>query len=215
MDDWSLVRTLDGHTDIVKKIEILKNDDIVSGSSDSTIRIWDSQTGSTKKILKHANKVITLIILKDGNILSSSYDYCVYSWDTLSGNMMYKFKYPHYYSYIAEINDGQIAVVTWYDLDHRVNSALQIWNFKNRTHVHEFSYSGLGISCILIIDNSHIISGQHLWLAMIIHKDYRVFNVSILDIRSTVDLAYLPNYGLIHATPYDILVHNIKDRIES
>ena len=52
---------------------VLPNGNIVSGSDDKTIKIWNSDTGSEIKTLKgHTDCVRSLAILQNGNILNKS-----------------------------------------------------------------------------------------------------------------------------------------------
>ena len=41
-----LISTLNGHTSYVYSVAILPNGNIVSGSYDKTIKIWNSETGA-------------------------------------------------------------------------------------------------------------------------------------------------------------------------
>jgi len=53
----------------------LSNGDIVSGSLDTTIKIWDHSNGKCKWTLKgHTHAVIVLLELTDGHLVSSALD---------------------------------------------------------------------------------------------------------------------------------------------
>jgi len=78
----SLKKTLSGHSSTVWALAVLKNGDLASGSSDTTIMIWQSLTGTLKKTLKgHSDVVLSLAVLQNGDLASGSYDYTVKIWD--------------------------------------------------------------------------------------------------------------------------------------
>ena len=56
-------------------LAILKNGDLVSGYYDNTIKIWNVNDGSLKKILLgHTNFVESLTTLPNGDLVSGSWD---------------------------------------------------------------------------------------------------------------------------------------------
>lgn len=57
LDDLKLVKTLRGHTDMVKSVAYSKIDNIlISGSRDTFIRVWDTIKFSCLKTLEGHNK---------------------------------------------------------------------------------------------------------------------------------------------------------------
>jgi WD40 repeat protein len=64
----------------------LFNDDIVSGSGDNTIKIWDSTDGSPKLTLTgHTNFVRFVTTLPNDDIVSGSSDNSIRIWDSTDG----------------------------------------------------------------------------------------------------------------------------------
>jgi len=63
-----LLRTLEGHTDVVESVAITPDGRrAVSGSHDKTLRVWDLQTGQCLRILKgHTHQVRSVAITPDG-----------------------------------------------------------------------------------------------------------------------------------------------------
>lgn len=66
IDDGSLIRTFNEHTDWVNALILLKNDTFCSGSGDKQIKIWNIHTeASIKTISAHKSYVASLLYLKD------------------------------------------------------------------------------------------------------------------------------------------------------
>ena len=66
----------------------LTNDDLVSGSADSTIKIWDIDVGVVKKTLAgHTSHVYVLDQLKNGDLVSGSWDKTIKIWNIEDGTV--------------------------------------------------------------------------------------------------------------------------------
>ncbi|RNA21933.1 WD40 repeat, partial [Brachionus plicatilis] len=66
----------------VSNFEILQNGNIVSGSADKTIKIWDKDIFKCLKTINgHNDSVRCLAIMQNGNIVSGSGDITIKIWD--------------------------------------------------------------------------------------------------------------------------------------
>ena len=68
----------------VRCLHVLPDGRIVSGSDDSTLRIWTKGTGgawSSEELKGHTGNVLCLQALPDGRIVSVSYDGTIRIWD--------------------------------------------------------------------------------------------------------------------------------------
>ena len=73
-------RTLKGHTGWVYSLVVLPTGELASGSGDSTIRVWDTDTGECKQVLKgHTEAAFSLVVLPNGE-LASTYDETIRVW---------------------------------------------------------------------------------------------------------------------------------------
>ena len=79
------IRTLVGHTDAVKCVEILPTSQLISCSNDKSIKIWNTGTGECVKTLTgHADLVTCLKVLPDNRVASGSWK-VIKVWDFNSG----------------------------------------------------------------------------------------------------------------------------------
>lgn len=70
------------HDDEVSCIEKLSNGNLISGSLDSTVRIWDANTGQLFRVFEgHTHEVSQILELRNGNIASASHDNTINVWD--------------------------------------------------------------------------------------------------------------------------------------
>ena len=62
-------------------LAVLANGDLASGSRDNTIRVWSSDTGECKQVLKgHTDAVYSLAVLANGDLASGSCDNTIRVW---------------------------------------------------------------------------------------------------------------------------------------
>ncbi len=65
---------------------------LVSGGMDTTIRVWDTQSGKELRSFRHDNSVYRVVFLPDSRyLLSASADYSVRLWDIETGVQMRRF----------------------------------------------------------------------------------------------------------------------------
>ena len=79
----------EGHSLTVNCIVFLPDGRVVSGSYDSSLRVWDPSTGQCLQSLKgHSNRVSCVAVLPDGRVVSGSDDGTIKKWNLESGECL-------------------------------------------------------------------------------------------------------------------------------
>jgi WD40 repeat protein len=116
--------TLKGHKDIVQSMKILKNGQLISGSADTTMRIWNLDGVCTKHLYNHAGWINSVEELVDGRIACGSNDHIINLWDAKNGTYttLSNLGKEHIYAdALTQLSSGGIAFSTW-------KGAIKIWD---------------------------------------------------------------------------------------
>lgn len=116
------IRTLEGHTKPVCSLAVLNDDTIVSGSCDSTIKLWNSKTGECIRTLKgHLFQIWALTVLSDDTIVSGSADNTIKLWNR-DGRCIYTLEgHGHPVYSLTVLSDNTIV-------SGSVDMTIKLWN---------------------------------------------------------------------------------------
>ncbi len=107
-----LLYTFIGHRGGVRSVSFSPNGrQIASGSSDTTIKIWDIHTGRLQRTLRgHTDEVACITYSPDGSKLaSSSHDNTIKLWNSRTGKLLYTLTgHEDWVNFIAFSPDGRI-----------------------------------------------------------------------------------------------------------
>jgi len=108
--------TLNGHEKYVYCVKVLcdrNSSQIISGSLDTTMRMWNPQTGECVHVFKgHSHGVCCINILPDKRIVSGSFDLTLKIWDLHTGECTYTFEgHDSWILFIDVLSDGRIVSV--------------------------------------------------------------------------------------------------------
>ena len=77
---------LEGHTDLVRSVVLLDDGRVLSWSNDTTLRLWDAQTGESLAVLEgHQDEVVGVLPLGQDRLLSWAEDNTLRIWHTGTG----------------------------------------------------------------------------------------------------------------------------------
>lgn len=125
----------------------LKNGMIVSGSSDTSIRIWDPKSGKCVRVLEgHTHTVLCIIELESGYLASGSVDQTAIIWNPNNGqivNILEGFQNP--IIGLVEYDKKQLAI-------NFNEPLLLVWNWNNSSksspHSTTFALKESNLSCV-------------------------------------------------------------------
>ena len=133
-----------------------KEDLLISGSGDQTIKVWNCATGSLKFTLSgHTNSVLTLAISPcDRWLISGSADRTIRIWDLTT-----PFAKPH----VIEENCRQITVVAitpngQYFISAAKDNCLKLWCMKTKKNIYTYKTSIDNINSIAISPDSKLMA---------------------------------------------------------
>ena len=123
--NWTLKRNLTGHTDAVRSLAISREGQLISGSGDRTIKIWNVETGKLWKTLEgHTNEVFSLTISKEGQLVSGSSDRTIIVWNIETGQILKTLKgHTNFVSSLVISKEGQLV-------SGSADKSIKVWNIK-------------------------------------------------------------------------------------
>jgi GTPase SAR1 family protein/DNA-binding beta-propeller fold protein YncE len=127
-----LERTLMGHKGWVHSVAVSSDGTwMASGGGDSTIKIWNLETGECRATLAgHADMVLSVAITPDGKrILSGSSDNALRVWDAAKGTPLSSWQASkHFVHSVVALSDGQRAI----SAGARNDPVLKIWDVASQ-----------------------------------------------------------------------------------
>jgi WD40 repeat protein len=109
----ALYRTYHGHEGSVLSLAVSPDSKTaLSGSADTTMRLWDLENGSNKPFPGHANDVSCVAFVKGGMAISGSWDNTLIIWDLKMGVRKHVINgFDFYIRSMAASQDGHHALV--------------------------------------------------------------------------------------------------------
>jgi WD40 repeat protein len=152
-NNGSLISTLVGHKIpyAVNDFILLRNDLLISSSSDQSIRIWDLTTNSTKFILQgHSANVNGLKLVSCDILASGSSDYFIKLWNITNGTLIRTLTGHTYYilNSIDFLSNSQTLVSGGYS-----DQKIKIWNITTGQCLNT-SNTGLNIYSLTVLTAS-------------------------------------------------------------
>ncbi len=145
---------------------MLLNGNIVSGSDDGTIHIWDSNTGKKLKRLEgHTNSVSSLLLLPNGNIVSGSRDGTIRMWDSETGKELKTFEGLYTRSILSLLLLPNGNIVSGSRGDNRI----RIWDSNTGKELKKLEGHTNSVKSLLLLPNGNIVAGS---------ADLRIWGIS-------------------------------------
>jgi WD40 repeat protein len=156
-----LERTLTGHNNSVNSVAVSPDGRwAASGSGDSTVKIWDLETGKRLASLKgHSNSVCCVAFGPNGTrMFSCSIDTTICQWDSRDGRLMSRWSASKDYVYsLAVLPEGRRIVSGGADDD----PTLKLWDVATQECFSELTgHTGAVRSVALTQDGKQAVSGS-------------------------------------------------------
>lgn len=217
MKTGTILKTITGHKSVNAVVTTSDGKQIVSGSTDSTIKIWDIETGKNiNTLIGHHSSIRAIAITPDGkNIVSASQDTTLKVWDLQTGECLCTcIEHQKSVSVLAIHPDGDKVISG--DDDKR----LIIWNLKNGQLLREIKTFEGYLYAIAITNYGFSFTGDEKKLLVATRVRERDNPFEVCDIstgevlKNLTDETWLGTY-ITHVaiTPYDTkVVAASKDR---
>ena len=217
---------LEGHTERVNDIAFSPDGkQIISGSRDNTVRLWDTETGLLIHTLEgHTRAVYAIAFSPDGKqILSGSRDSTVRLWDTESGQTLHTLQgHTKGVSVIAFSRDGKQI------LSGSRDSTVRLWDTETGLLIHILEGHTDDVDGIAFSrDGKQILSGSRdstvrLWdteTGLLIHT-FKDHTSSVTDIAFNPDSKHILSGSedktvRLWDTETGLLIHTFKDHTSS
>lgn len=147
------IRTLTGHTHSVRAIAA-HGDTLVSGSYDSTVRVWRISTGESLHVLRgHSQKVYSVVLDHERNrCISGSMDSLVKIWDLDTGACLHTLEGHSLLVGLLDLREQKLVSAA-------ADSTLRIWDPENGKCRHTLTAHTGAITCFQH-DGQKVISGS-------------------------------------------------------
>ncbi|NES63823.1 MAG: WD40 repeat domain-containing protein [Okeania sp. SIO2D1] len=156
-----LISTLIGHTDSVNAVAVTPDGKfIISGSSDSTVKVWDLNTGEELLLGGHSSPVNALAVTPDGKkVISGASDNTVIVWNLEKRKKTGTFDgHSHPVVALAITPDGKTVV----SASIAKKNSIKVWDLENENCQEKLTLKGHGhiVRTLAITSSNRIISAS-------------------------------------------------------
>jgi WD40 repeat protein len=150
-----LEKTLEWHGGSVWCVAMLLSGEVVSGSADCTLKVWDVKTGKCLETLKgHTGRVWCVAVLPSGEVVSGSYDRTLKVWDANTGKCLKT----------MEEHGGWVLCVSVFPsgevVSGSINNTLKVWDVKTGRCLKTLEGHGGRVSCVAVLQSGEVVSGS-------------------------------------------------------
>jgi WD40 repeat protein len=104
---------LEGHTDDITSMCALGDGRLASASKDTTVRVWNAESGACLVLNGHTGPVTSVCALGDGQLASASKDTTVRVWNAESGACLVVLEHTGPVTSVCALSDGRLASASW------------------------------------------------------------------------------------------------------
>jgi WD40 repeat protein len=157
---YNMISNLTGHTSFVKALAVIpSNENIVSGSNDATIKVWNSKTLQLiANLTGHTSFVNALVIIPSNeNIVSGSNDATIKVWNSKTLQLIANLTGHTNYVNALVIIPSNENIVSGSD-----DATIRVWNSKTFQLIANLALRTSYVNALAIIpSNENIVSGSN------------------------------------------------------
>ncbi len=129
---------------------------VVSGGSDNTARIWDTESGKQVKVLQHTSPVVNIAFSRDCKYILSASSDIIKIWDFKTGEQLKLLK-----GHIGSVESVNFSSDNKYIVSGSNDFTIRLWCFETGKQLKLFDgHTNTVTSVIFFLDNKYLISGS-------------------------------------------------------
>ena len=152
------------HTRPVTSLCLLPNEQLVTGTSDNIVGLWDTDTGQCiRSLAGHTGGMRALCALPDGRLVTGSWDSTAKVWDTDTGQCLLTLTgHTQGINGLCLLPDGRLATGSW-------DSTVRLWDTDTGECIHTLTGPKGRIRALCALPDGRLVTGSwhdsrdHIW----------------------------------------------------
>jgi F-box and WD-40 domain protein CDC4 len=126
------IHALSGHTSTVRCLTFVNEDTAVSGSRDSTLRVWNIRNGLCTAVLSGHNHSIRCVTVTGDLIVSGSYDKTARIWNVFDGHCIWTLRGHSERIYCVAADSKRVVTGS-------MDTSVRVWDIRTGFVAHQLS----------------------------------------------------------------------------
>ena len=150
------IKSLGGHTNKIVSLIELNSGKLISGSYDSTLRIWDLNSEKEEKIINTKCKVFCLLEFEKNQILVGTDDYSILLWNIELTKEEYIYNFAGHELWVNSL----VKCNEKYFASGSNDTTIKIWDFYNKSCISTLKGHNDCVLSLILLKNKNLCSGS-------------------------------------------------------
>ena len=147
------IRTLEGHSDEIKCIDVLENGFLISSSYDKSLKIWNPSDGACLKTIDVSGSIYCMQVLSGDRVACGS-GAEITIWNLNDGTCIQTLKgHTQYIQCLMVLPDETIV-------SGSKDNTIKFWNLSENTCINTLNGHTDWVFCLLLLKDGHLASGS-------------------------------------------------------